>query len=155
MKTLLKTIKPYLIWLIPIFGILLLLYLFFDKIKLAIASLYKKRENDSYSDNKNVDRVIKIIDDSLDRFGTLNSHHDIIFDNILDLSREDLLKLHKDFGFRHYVRGLGYYEVYENIPSPILPVKLDLAGLFRNEFDKVQMSRLKTMYEMKAIRGVI
>jgi len=110
--------------------------------------------NTSTSKDDSVDRVIKILDDALGTFGAFNSSHKWIFDNIRSLTREQIYLLHKDFGTRKYIRATRSYEIYDM--APIIQSKiLNLTQIYYNELDEAQLSRLKTIYESKAIRDLL
>ncbi len=133
-------------------GGVILLVVFFISSVFGI-KLFKRIRNTSSSDNKNIDRVIKVLDEALGSMLTVNSDHEYIFGELMSLSRDDIYKLHKDFGTRMYISYLGTYARYD-IPL-IDGDEYNLSQIFRSEFDKVQLSRLKTIYESKAIRDLL
>ncbi|MDB0599881.1 hypothetical protein PL373_01675 [Tenacibaculum maritimum] len=110
------------------------------------------KSDDRKSEDSSVDSVINIIDASIDKIGTFNRDHEPIFEALLNLSKKQIIRLHKDFGYRYYNALLRAY-----ITAPFLGGKYsfsrpyDLHGIFLKEFDDSQISRIKNIYISKGV----
>ena len=102
MKTLLKTIKPYLIWLIPIFGILYIIHLIFKNFKngkpfIPVTTLGSLSEIESrnYADSLHV------------AMGSMGTDFEVIVSVLSKLNSSTYKQVYNSFNKRGYLDVLG------------------------------------------------
>ncbi len=141
MKKLLNTWKPYLIWLFPIAVILIVLYFFFDKIVIAIKSLFSngvdyKPLNTFGATISDFDakRIAEALYISMYEFGT---EEDDIFALLKGVKKRDFAKIYNSFGQRYYLEYTGTWS------DATLGVNLDLWGWLNSELSVGDLEILK------------
>ena len=143
MKNLLKTLKPYSVWLFPIAIILIVLYLFFDKITLLIKSAFSKgfkyeTQNDSGSNLSEIQtsRIVEGLYSAMSNFGTDEAR---IFLLLKGLTHADYSRISNKFKERHYVEWFGTWG------DSITGVPTDLRGWLNHELSAADKMRLSTI----------
>ena len=104
------------------------------------------------SDDSSVDSVINLIDDAIGTWGYFNSDHEIIFPSLEKLSDSQIIKLHKDFGYRYHNSITGAYSFIQILEGYAVARRKDLNGILIKEFDENQKSRLKSIYKSKGLK---
>jgi hypothetical protein len=124
--------------------IVFLIYSIWDKIMFFIKGSVNR------SNDKQVQSVIDLIDNSLSKFGTFNEDHIILDYPLSQLTKSQLIKLHKDFGYRYYNPLTRMYGI-TNIGNIGISESKDLNGLFDSELDVNQINRLNDIYVSKGL----
>lgn len=124
----------------------ILIFSFFALISFFI--FFKSRKQKRRSNDNKVQNLIDLIDNSLSKIGTFNSDHDNLDYPLSQLTRSQIIKLHKDFGYRYYNPIFKMYGL-TNIGSFGISEKKDLNSLFYSELDENQIKRLNDIYKSK------
>ena len=143
MKKILKSLKPYLIWLFPIAVILVVFYLFFDKITSRLKSLFSKGfEYENLNDSKSsltdleTSRIVEGLYSAMSNFGTNEAR---IFSLLSNLNEHDYNKISNKFQERYYVEWFGTWG------DSITGVPTDLRGWLNHELSNSDLIKLSLL----------
>jgi hypothetical protein len=141
MKKIFNSFKPYLIWLFPVAIILVVLYFFFDKILIAIKSLFSNGVDYktlgtfgatiSDFDSKRIAEGLYV---AMYEFGTDEAQ---IFSLLKGVAKPDFAKIYNSFGQRYYMEYTGTWS------DASLGVNLDLWGWLKSELSAGDLELLK------------
>lgn len=145
MKQVAKFIKNYALL---IGGILLLLIVFLLG---GFKGFFPDKTVKPKSDNKVVDSAIHILDQSFNSLGTFDSDLIPIFKVLEDLTKSELIRLHKDFGYRYYNPLTRRYSAIQILEGYALARQLDLNAIYNSELDSSQLLKLSTIYKSKGL----
>lgn len=103
------------------------------------------------SDNKVVDSAIHILDQSFNSLGTFDSDLNPIFKVLENLTKIELVRLHKDFGYRYYNPLTRRYTALQILQGYGLARPLDLNAIYKSELDSSQLLKLSAIYKSKGL----
>ncbi len=122
---------------------------FFKYLKDLIPNLGK--DDRLVSSDNSINNVIDVIDATLGAYGTFNSDHKPLFDTLRQLSKYQLIKLHKDFGEVAYSPLTRGYKKITFLGWEGYSERKGLNGIYLAELDPLQLEELGSIYNSKKL----
>ncbi|MBS9768408.1 MAG: hypothetical protein KGV44_12850 [Flavobacteriaceae bacterium] len=113
--------------------------------------LFKKKDfkhNIIYSNDKDVNSAIFVLDASFNRLGTDEAS---VFDVFNRLSASQIKSLHDSFGVRYYNSITGTYVIAQFLAGLGTSRPLNLSGIILKEFNSDEIDKLKQIYRNKGL----
>ncbi len=113
--------------------------------------VFKRKTSVNVSDSPAVNNAINILDNAFRKIGTFDYFLEPVFDVLEELTPQELVKLHKDFGIRYYNIITGSYSLISLLEGFAVARPCNLSQIMYKEFDDEQLARVKSIYSSKML----